>query len=462
MKIAWIIIHFLPTLGFILALLLMVRLIKEQRSPSSTLAWLLAIFLVPYIGVPLYVLIGGRKMKRMAARKENLSAPECPATETVIEPGREKTDKTDALLPVRKSNRVTWLETGEDVYRYLIDSIENARKSIHITTFILGRDDTGESIIRTLTRKAEEGIEVCLLLDALGSFHITDHHLSDFKAAGGKYAFFMPMIHLPFRGRANLRNHRKMALIDHTTAITGGMNLAHEYMGPSPDPGRWRDISLAVEGPVVQDFYTVFQSDWKFAAKEDLPLFPDNPVCGEVTGGVSLQLVPSGPDVDGDPLYDTIITHMFTAQKRIWIVTPYFIPDEILVKALSVAARRGVDVRVVVPKTSNHLLADLVREGYLRQIQASGTTVFKFVPVMMHGKLVIIDDSLGIIGSANMDLRSFFLNYEIALFIYSEDIVRLLDSWAHGLMKESETGVKGPKGITGVFEGFARLLAPLL
>jgi cardiolipin synthase len=462
MNIVWIIIHFLPTLGFVLALLLMVRLLREERSPSSTLAWLLGMFLVPYIGVPLYVLIGGRKMKRMADRKKSLSPP---VLESPLEKDLQQQKISlgvDGLLPVRGKNQLIWLPTGEDVYRYLINTIENAKKSIHITTFILGNDATGKSIIQSLTRKAGEGIEVCLLLDALGSFNISDRFLADFKAAGGKYAFFMPMIHLPFRGRANLRNHRKMVLIDHETAILGGMNLAHEYMGPVPDPKRWVDISLAVKGSIVQDFYTVFQSDWKFAAHEDLPFVLDTSASSGGDDNLSLQLVPSGPDIAGDPLYDTIITCLFTARKRIWIVTPYFIPDEMMVKALCVAGRRGVDVRVIVPNISNHRLADLVRTGYLRQIQEAGAKIFRYKPVMMHGKLIIIDESPGIIGSVNMDMRSFFLNYEIALFIYSNSIVKQLDSWVHGLMNESDAGVKEGKNRIGLFEGIGRLFAPLL
>jgi len=366
------------------------------------------------------------------------------------------------LFPPRDGNRLQLLLTGEDAYSHLMQSIAAARTSIYSTTFILGSDDTGKAIIESLAGKAREGLEVFLLLDALGSSGITERFLSDFRTAGGRYAFFMPMLHVPFRGRANLRNHRKMVLIDGRLAIIGGMNLAGEYLGDIPDSTRWHDLSLAVRGPVVDDLMAVFQSDWKFATKEDVPLHGEKYPTEERDDTTTLQLVPSGPDVAGDPLYDTVLTSLFTARQRIWIVTPYFIPDEMLVKALCIAAHRAVDVRIVVPRTSNHRLADLVRRNYLRQIQESGAQVYQFAPGMLHGKVILIDESPAIVGSMNMDMRSFFLNYEIALFIHSKSIVAQLESWIGGLMKESDTGIKGASVFMDYAGGLTRLLAPLL
>ena len=177
---------------------------------------------------------------------------------------------------------------------------------------------------------------------------------------------------------------------------------------------------------------------------------------------IPLQLVPSGPDVNEDPLYDTVLASLFNARKRIWIVTPYFIPDEMLLKALCIASRHNVDVRIIVPLLSNHRLADLVRRNYLQQVVDSGGHVYQFRPGMLHGKLIIIDNSLGIVGSMNMDVRSFFLNYEIALFIHSRDMVFKLNTWIYGLMRDSETVLKKQSVFVEYIEGFARLLAPLL
>ncbi len=460
MNIVWIIPHFLSMIGFLLALILLLHLLKDQRSPSSTIAWVLAIILVPYAGVPLYIIFGGRKMKKMTGTKEiRPERRDFPDGENRI-PNAFKVDGT--LFPSRKGNYVQLLLTGENAFKHLMQSIAAAQTSIYITTFILGNDATGKAIVESLAGKAREGLDVFLLLDALGSGSISEDFLSDFRAAGGHYAFFMPMLHIPFRGRANLRNHRKMVLIDRRLAIIGGMNLAGEYMGDIPDSSRWHDLSLAVQGPVVDDLLTVFQSDWKFAAKENVPFRGEKNSSGDRDNTTTLQLVPSGPDVAGDPLYDTVLTALFTAQQRIWIVTPYFIPDEMLVKALCIAAHRTVDVRIVVPRTSNHRLADLVRRTYLRQIQEAGAQVYQFAPCMLHGKVILIDESPAIVGSMNMDMRSFFLNYEIALFIHSKSIVAQLESWIGGLMNESDTGMKSASVFVDYTEGLVRMLAPLL
>jgi cardiolipin synthase len=233
-------------------------------------------------------------------------------------------------------------------------------------------------------------------------------------------------------------------------------------MGSVSNAKRWHDLSISVKGPIVSDLYAVFHSDWKFAAKEDLVYMPEEWTVIERDDPIALQLVPSGPDVDGDPIYDTIVTSLFAAQKRIWIVTPYFIPDEVLMKALCIAARRHVDVRIVVPLVSNHRLADIVRRSYLRQLQEAGAKIFQFTPGMVHGKVIIIDDAFGIIGSMNMDMRSFFLDYEIALFIDSKQVITQLDNWICDLIGHCESGVKAAPVTVEFFEGIGRLFAPLL
>jgi cardiolipin synthase len=462
LQVRWLIVHVLPILGFLSALFLLGHLLREQRPPSSTIAWLLAILLIPYIGVPLYIILGGRKMRRMTGKKATLDT-RSPHT---FDPEYHRYSNFFRLVksafPLRRGNQLTVLPTGEEAFRQLMQVIEEAQESLYIATFILGHDDTGRSILEALTAKAGNGLEVCLLLDALGSMNISGHLLSNFVAAGGRYAFFMPMLHLPFRGRANLRNHRKIVIIDRKIAIVGGMNLAQEYMGSTTRAGRWHDLSAIVTGPVVADLYAVFYSDWKFTAKKELVHPPETTMMPTQDGSVALQLVPSGPDVDDDAMYDTIIIALFAAQQRIWIVTPYFIPDEVLLKALCIAAKRRVDVRIVVPQVSNHRLADLVRRSYLRQLQEAGAHICQFTPGMVHGKVILIDDSLGIIGSMNMDMRSFFLNYEIALFIDSEGVVSELERWIRDLMAQCTIGEHRVSGMVEFFEGIGRLFAPLL
>jgi cardiolipin synthase len=418
-------------------------------------AWLLAILLVPYLGVPAYVIFGGRKLRRMIKNKANLKLDIKDTKERLVTQG------VGSIFPVRGGNDISLLATGEKAYSALIDLIKHAGKSIDIATFILGNDETGAAILAALTRSAGQGVRVRLLLDALGSFRVSKKMLAPFLANGGQCAFFMPMMHLPFRGRANLRNHRKIIIVDNATALVGGMNIAREYMGATASTRRWHDLSFIVKGPVLADLQHVFRSDWQFAAKQKITK-EDVPVPVGAGAATALQLVPSGPDVVGDPLYDSIITALFKAQHRVWIVTPYFIPDEMLLKAICIAAKRGIDVRIVVPRVSNHRLADLVRRSYLRQMLDSGATIYNFKPGMMHGKVFLVDTTLGVVGSMNMDIRSFFLNYEVALFVFNESVVKELDCWVTDLMSQSVQGIKKANVVIEFFEGVARLLAPLL
>ena len=454
-KVHWILFHILPILGFFLAVMLLVHQNRAQRSPSGTLAWLLAILLVPYLGVPAYMIFGGRKIRRMIQNKASLRL------EPDVTGDRLITQGIGCIFPLRGENRVSLLATGEKACAALIDLIDHAEKTIDVATFILGNDATGAAILAALTRRAGQGVRVRLLLDALGSYRVSRRMLAPFLASGGQRAFFMPMMHLPFRGRANLRNHRKIIIIDNATALLGGMNIAREYMGTTVDKLRWHDLSLIVKGPVLADLHHVFCSDWQFAAKQETPKEDSHDLAG-AGAATALQVVPSGPDVAGDPLYDDILTALFKAKRRVWIATPYFIPDEMLFKAICIAARRGIDVRIVVPQVSNHRLADLVRRSYLRQMQDSGVIICNFTPGMMHGKVIIVDDSLGVVGSMNMDMRSFFLNYEVALFIYDESVVKELDRWVENLMVQSSKGIKKSNVVVEFVEGVARLLAPLL
>lgn len=455
MKVNWILLHILPILGFFLAVTLLVHQNRRQRSPSSTVAWLLAILLVPYIGVPAYLIFGGRKITRMTKNKADLSRGVNSAEKRLASQG------VGGIFPLRGGNEITLLATGEKAFTALLDLIEQARTSIDISTYILENDETGSAVLSALTRKAKQGVAVRLLLDALGSFRVSKRTLAPFLASGGRYAFFMPMMHLPFRGRANLRNHRKIFIVDGSTAIIGGMNVAREYMGMTVSARRWHDLSFLIKGPVLTDLHHVFQSDWQFAAGRQAP-DERYGACARSEAAITLELVPSGPDVTGDPLYESIITALFKARERLWIVTPYFIPDEMLLKAICIAARRGVDVRIVVPKISNHPLADLVRRGYLREAQDSGAKICNFTAGMMHAKAILADGTLAIVGSMNMDMRSFFLNYEVALFIYNENKVKELEDWVTNLLLQCEPGIKRASIGVEFIEGVARLLAPLL
>ncbi|HWZ93358.1 MAG TPA: phospholipase D-like domain-containing protein, partial [Polyangiaceae bacterium] len=322
--------------------------------------------------------------------------------------------------------------------------------------FLVADDETGRSLLEALTRRAKDGLEVRLLIDDLLRFHAPRAALAALVAAGAKVERFMPLVHVPFRGHGNLRNHRKIAIFDGERAIVGGMNLGQEYMGPSPDPRRWRDLSLLVSGEAVSELDAVVCADWAFACAESL-----SPAAKSEPGAINVQVVPSGPDSESDPIYDADLTAIFRAEHRIWIATPYFVPDEALVRALVIAVRRGVDVRVVTPERSNHLLSDLASGSCLRDLSAAGVGIFRFAK-MLHAKTLLVDDDLAVVGSANFDMRSLFLNYEIALFFSGPAEVRRLSQWFEDTFVETSSGPPRAGVVRAALDDVARLVAPQL
>ncbi len=457
--------------GFLLALLLIARLMSEKKAPANTFAWLLIIILLPYVGVPLYLIFGGRKLRQLAARKAPLAPrlAHAPATPPKFDhlPVAQTIMASGAGAPVG-GNRLELLATGEEAYATLDRLIASARHTIHINTFILGRDETGRRLLRHLTARAREGVKVRLLLDAVGGMFVRRGFLAELRAAGGEAVKFMPVLPFTSRGSANLRNHRKIAVFDHAAAVIGGHNLAHEYMGPSPHKKRWRDIGALIEGPAASLLDEVFIADWCFASRQAPESIrpgmasPPAPDCGTA----ELQVVASGPDVPGDPLYEGIISMIQEANQSIWIITPYFIPDDVLLRSLIVKARAGREVTLLLPEHSNHPVTDFARRHYVRELCAAGARVLLFRPGMMHSKAVIVDDNIGLLGSANFDLRSLFVNFEIGVVVHSKSEVLAMKAWARAQTESCREFVNRAKRphrlLVGMLEDFSRLLAPLL
>ena len=458
--------HIETLLGFFLAAILLARVFREHERPSTSIAWFWVIVVVPYIGVPAYLLFGGRKLRHRADRKKKLYARD----QNPPSHGGQHRCETERILvwsglpPARDGNEVRLLADGLDAYSTLLEMIENAEKSIHVMSFILGRDPVGREIIERLCRKARSGVQVRLLLDALGSYRNRGRFLAPLLSPGGQVGIFMPMLPLHRKWSANLRNHRKIAIVDGETAMMGGMNLAREYMGPTPDPARWIDADFLVRGPAVHDLSDIFDQDWHFATGQQPDPIDRSPhTAKEFPSNVRAQVVASGPDVEGDPFYDAVLSTLYDAKERIWVVTPYFVPDEGLFRALMLQSRLGYDVRIVVPAHSNHRITDLARGRYLRQLQQSGVRVFVHPNRMIHAKLMVIDGDIAISGSANLDMRSFYLNYEVAMFLYSSAMVEQVAHWIGTLILECRTAPTSRPGYLRQWgEDLAWLASPLL
>lgn len=459
--------------GVLLALFALARLFGERRAPSNTLAWLMAIVLLPYVGVPLYLLFGGRKLRQLAARKRRIRLPvpaHLRATDaTRADPVAQAISTNGAGEPVA-GNHTRLLPSGEAAFAELERQILGARHTIHVATFILGRDPVARHLIRLLARRAAEGVKVRLQLDALGCFLSSRSFVDPLREAGGEVATFLPVLPLSGRWSANLRNHRKIAVFDHQTAIVGGQNLAQEYLGPRPWRKRWTDIGAVIQGPAAALLDDVFLADWAFATGRP-PLAPEiddlvRPPSAYPPGSGELQVVASGPDVTGDPLYEGLLAMVQEARSSVWIVTPYFIPDEVLLRSLVVKARAGRDVTLIIPARSNHPITDLARRPYLRQLVRAGARVLAYEPRMLHAKTVIIDDRLALIGSANVDMRSLFVNFEIGVVLHSAEDVRELRIWAGELTRECLTltlaDLRRRSFPANLAEDLSRLITPLL
>lgn len=456
--------HLLTIAGFLLAVALLDRVLRERRRPGVALAWVLAIVLIPYVGVPLYLIIGGRKLGRRVQMKGTLYG-QGPGAGVLVETccDAEQILVSAGMPPKRCGNEVALHFNGESAFAALMELIEGAQSSIHATTFILGRDETGRAIVDALARKAAAGVEVRFLLDSLGCLRSNGRFVAPLLRAGGQVGHFLPVLPLRRKWSANLRNHRKMVIVDGTQAMVGGMNLSTTFMGPTPRPDRFLDSAVFLRGPAVADIEDVFSSDWNYAT-DAAPPEERGPVAhAESPGEACLQVVPSGPDVPEDTLHDALLTACMDARERIWLATPYFVPDEPMLKALTLQARAGRDVSIVVPARSNHRIADLARGPALRELLEAGASVYAYEERVVHAKVLVFDRKTAITGSPNLDMRSMYVNFEIALFHYSNQEIEEISAWLEALMSASQPMSPDSPGMFREWaEGVCLMASPLL
>jgi cardiolipin synthase len=414
--------------------------LNQRRHPSAAIAWVLGILLVPYIALPLYLAFGRRKT--IAFRTFQGAHPVSVAAAASY-PTMLRSLQLGAAMglpdPVSYDNLNIHAD-GTQALNALRRLISGAAISLDVSTFLIGRDVLGDEILRLLTQRAQAGVRVRLLIDGIGIYLGGYLDLGRLANAGIEVVRFVPPFSSSKRGRTNLRNHRKMLIADGKTLWCGGRNLAAEYFEGDPRPilrrTPWLDLSFDLSGELVAQACEQFEQDWAFASEKETPVCANAAVEDSVGATQTLaQLIDSGPDRPDDTIFTLLVSACFTSRQRILAVTPYFVPDPALLTALTLAARRKIEVDLVIPERSNHRLADFARHRALREMIVAGARIWLH-PRMLHAKAVLVDEELALVGSANLDGRSLFLNYEMMIAFYDRPAVADFACWVESRRKE--------------------------
>ncbi len=447
----------------------------QRRHPSAAIAWVLMITLLPELGVPLYLMFGIRKLPRAARRSRAATGePEAGQTDRVPLWTRRLTAAM-GIHPARACQDLHIHADGRAAREALLRVVDAARERLDVCTFILGRDTFGSEFLERISARAREGVRVRLLVDGMGAWMGGRRDFAQARRDGVQVVRFAPPFRMPWRGplrgRTNLRNHRKLVVADGRLLWTGGRNLAGEYFEGAGGRAPWRDLSFDLAGPLAAEACALFEADWAFSQSSrpeaieaafargreaaESALTPAGPVA-EVA---SAQLLPSGPDYAEDTVHALLLTSCYRARSRILAVTPYLVPDESLLAALCLAARRGVQVDIVMPARSNHRLADIARQRPMRELAAAGARLW-LVPSMVHAKAVVIDEHLAMAGSVNLDGRSLFLNYELMVGFYLPEDIAGFARWIESLIADARAYRPRPPGLARfIAEGLVLWLA---
>jgi len=433
---------------------------RKRRHPSSSIAWFVSLLLLPYVAFPLYLFFGRRKIASplQTINKKSLTNSKKSSQTDAVD---EKLAIALGLEPAVSLQNVTIHQNGPQALQALEACIAGAKESIDICTFIFGRDVDGYRISQLLMERAKQGIKVRLLVDALGYCYEGLPSFKDLKAAGVKVILFAPPLHPSFLGKTNMRIHRKLVIADSVHLWSGGRNLTAKYFelkNKKKDVKLWVDLSFDLYGDLAYQAQNIFEADWAFATLQS----PLRKLVRKINAvkhpELGARLVPSGPDRAEDTIYTMLVSGCYTAQSRILLITPYFVPDNSLLTALELAAQRGVSIDLLVPVQSN-LLADIARRVALRDLANAGANVWLF-PAMMHAKVFIFDESLALVGSANLDERSLFLNYELMVAFYDSSVIQGFVSWIYLQRdKSSVFNPKQPNMLREISEGVVRWIA---
>ena len=423
----WLTVHGLVTLVAVLLYAITAHVLQQRRHPTAAIAWVLFILLMPYLALPAFLIFGSRKQ----ARPRNRPLLALPATDG-DGPWAVQTALALGQPAPAPYEDLRLHADGRAALEALWRTIDAAEHRLDLCTFIIGRDAVGYALIDRLVAKARAGVKVRVMLDGLGSLMSRRPSLKPLRHTPGiQLTLFVPPLLSTLKGRTNLRDHRKLVVADagfETQRLwCGGRNIAAEYFEGKNSVPPWRDLSFDLGGAFVRQADALFEHDWAFATGRRRHIEAEAPP-PKNAGPASAQMVASGPDQADDTVYSLLVTAAYRARRRIALVTPYFVPDLALLTALCLAARRGVQVDLLLPARSNHGLSDMARRRAVRALAAAGGRIW-VAPDMVHAKLAVIDDTLALAGSANLDSRSLFLNYELMVAFHDREAVARFASW---------------------------------
>ncbi len=456
----------------------------QRRNPTSVWAWLLLLYFIPILGFILYLVIGHdyrkTKMFRTKEVEDELNAAIKMQGDIIrkqeMELDEEHKEYSDLVLYNLESSSAIYSENnsveifidGNEKFNDLISEMKKAKKFIHIQYYIISKGELLDRIIDVLEKKVKEGVEVRILYDGMGGRYIGKKNIKRMKAAGIKLGVFFPALLGKLNLRMNYRNHRKIVVIDGKIGYVGGFNIGEEYLGRQKKFGYWRDTHLKIEGDAVLDLQIRFVLDWNYAVQENL--FKDegyfNIDYNRIPGNAGIQIVSSGPDSKRQEIRDNYLRLINKAQKSIYIQTPYFIPDESVLQALSIAALSGIDVKIMIPCKPDHPFVYWITYSYAGDLLESGARVYCYDNGFLHAKGMVVDGIVSSYGTANMDMRSFALNFEVNAVLYNRTLSEQLEKiFLKDLEKCSELTKYNydRRNLTiRIKEQISRLLAPLM
>ena len=451
-----------------------VVIILQRRSAAATLAWLLALAFLPLIGLVVYRLIGPlrlerKKLKRVESRR---AVGEAVAALAALDDGSVEHLQLATVAmelgeapPLRADDATVFLD-GASAYDAILAAVAAAKHHVHLEYYIWEPDTIGTRLRDALIERAKQGVKVRMIVDGTGSSKLSRRFLEPLRAAGAEIAWFNPVRLLRIRlRRPDFRTHRKIVVCDGRVGFTGGMNITDSHSA-SYGPDYWRDTHLRIAGAAVWSLQRLFAEDWYFVADQLCPVDAETFPAPERDGQHLVQIVGSGPDSDAFAIHKVMFTAINQSTERCWLTTPYFVPDESLLMALVTAGLRDVDVRLLVPSKGDSRLVDLAARSYFPELLAAGVRVYEYEARFVHAKTLVCDDDVAVIGTANLDNRSFRLNFEVAAIVFGAPVNATLATAFETDLRDSRELARGdydkqslPRRLG---QATARLISPLL